>query len=165
MADDHEAQMFTLQINREAALRAHALDSEWQKAMHDSAMKFAIEAVKAICLVSGGSVVVGLAFVGSIYASEPTLAKSLVTPIFMLAASAVSATLCAALSYVAQYCYASSSMSKIHQWEHPYVVQDTPAKGYNFVGGTAHILAVLAAIGSFVFIIWGGYCGWAALSA
>lgn len=164
MSDDQEAQMFAWQINREAALRAHALDSEWQKAMHDSAMKFAIESVKAICLITGGSVVVGLAFVGSIYASEPALAKSLVTPIFMLAASAVSAALCAALSYVAQYCYATSSMSKIHKWEHPYVEQTPSAKRYNVIGGAAHLLAIGFAIASFVFIIWGGYCGWAVLS-
>jgi small-conductance mechanosensitive channel len=164
MSENNDQQMFAWQVNRDAALRSHALDSEWQKAMHDSAMKFAIEAVKAICLISGGSVVVGLAFVGSIYSAEPALAKALVTPIFMLAAGAVSATICAALSYVTQYFYARGSMSKSYTWEHPYVMPVAPALRSNIFGGIAHVMAVLSALSSFVFMIWGGYCGWVVLS-
>lgn len=165
MTDDKEASTFAWQVNRDAALRAHALDSEWQKYMHESAMKFAIEAVKAINLIAGGSVVVGLAFIGGIYGSEPTLAAALVTPIFMLAASAVSAAACAALSYVAQYCYANATMAKIHHWDHPYVKPKPASKRYNVIGGAIHIIAVLCAAGSFTFMIWGGYCAWQVLSA
>jgi hypothetical protein len=67
MTDENEAATFAWRIGHEAALRAHAVDRDWQRYLFDSAIKFAVEAVKAICLLTGGRVVVGLAFVGSIY--------------------------------------------------------------------------------------------------
>lgn len=164
MSEDKEASQVAWQINHDAALRAHASDREWQVIMLESALKFAVESIKAICLITGGAVVVGLAFVGSIYGTEPMLAKALVTPIFLLAASAVSAALCAAFAYVAQWCYASGAMAKDHGWKHPYVEQKPASKRYNRIGGGVHVISVLFAVGAFVFMIWGGYCAWAVLS-
>lgn len=152
------------QINHDAALRAHARDSDWQKIMLDSALKFADGAIKAITFTTGGAVVVGLAFVGSIYGSEPVLAKALVTPVFLLAASAVSGAICAALAYVAQYFYAQASMHKLHKWDHPYVDRTKGAGWRTGVGGAAHVLAIVAAMASFGFIVWGGVLAWGVLA-
>ncbi|QYO77443.1 hypothetical protein [Devosia salina] len=164
MDSENGARQIAWQLNHDAALRAHARDSDWQKVMLESALKFAEGAIKAITLTTGGAVVVGLAFVGSIYGSEPILAKALVAPVFLLAASAVSGAICAALAYVAQYFYAQASMRKLHKWDHPYVDSTTGAGWRRVVGGIAHVLAVAAAVASFGFIIWGGVLAWGVLA-
>lgn len=163
MDGDDSVERRVWQINHDAALRAHASDSDWQKIMLESALKFAEGAIKAITLTTGGAVVVGLAFIGSIYGAEPDLAKALVGPVFLLAASAVSGAACASLAYVAQYFYAQASMHKKHTWEHPYVDKSEGAGWRTKVGGAAHVLAVAAAAGSFAFIIWGGLAAWAVM--
>lgn len=165
MDNNKEAKQLEWQINHDAALRAHQGDSDWQKIMMDSSLKFAEGAIKAITLTAGGAVVVGLAFIGSIYGSEPNLAKALVPAVFLLAGGAICAAMCAGLAYVAQYFYARASMQKLHKWEHPYVESTGAAKPRNVAGAMAHLFALAAAVLSFALLIWGGISSFQVLVA
>lgn len=145
------------------ATQHHLDDLAWQRAMMASVPKFAIEAIRAIVLTSGGFALIGLAFVGSIYGSDPWQARALVTPIFLLAAGAFSGVLCAALSYIAQWSFARASVARHHGWEPPYVTTTPAATPYRRIGKTFQIAAVVAAVGAFAFMIAGGLDAWTVL--
>ncbi|HEV7254776.1 MAG TPA: hypothetical protein VGN97_16970 [Mesorhizobium sp.] len=105
----------------ELALRAHERDHANQERMFASAIDFGTGALRAATLVSGGAVVVGLAFVGAIYGSEKDTAQRLLIAVFVFGLSAVASGAAAGTSYLAQYRYAEASFHTLHKWKHPYV--------------------------------------------
>lgn len=107
----------------ELARRAHERDYEEQARMFQSVMSMAALAVRTTALVSGGAVVVSLAFAGRLYGSRPELALNLLWVVGIFGVSAVFSSIAAGSGYITQSYYARASYEKVHQWKHPYVLQ------------------------------------------
>ena len=95
--DDKSSQ----QVERELALRSHERDWALQDQMFSSVIEFGQSALKGATLISGGSVVVGLAFVGSIYGTEPETAKRLLVAVVIFAIGATIGGVASGFSYLA----------------------------------------------------------------
>ena len=88
-------------VERELALRSHERDWALQDAMFRTVIEYGLAALKSSTLISGGSVVVGLAFAGTIYSSESGVAKQLLLAVLIFAAAAVAGGVATRFSYLA----------------------------------------------------------------
>jgi hypothetical protein len=152
------------EIEREAALEAHARDWAAQEKMFASALEYGGAALKAATLISGGAVVVGLAFVGSIFSSEPEIARRLLVAVFIFAIGAIAGGVASGFSYLAQYRYAVASGQKVHTWEHPYVSPTADASKWEAKGEFWRRLAISLVVISCLSVLGGVVAAWVALS-
>jgi hypothetical protein len=152
------------EMNRQAALDAHARDWEAQGKIFASALEYGGAALKAATLISGGSVVVGLAFAGSIFIAEPETARRLLIAVFIFAMGAIAGGVASGFSYLAQYNYADASRHKIHDWEHPFVTTTPEFQRLQKRGDFWRRLAVALVVMSFLAVGGGVIASWLALS-
>jgi len=113
-------------FEREYAIKAHDRDIEQQNRLFDTVIQYGLAALKGSSLICGGSVVVGLAFAGTLYSSEPDTAKALIYSVLLFAMGAVFTGIASGFAYFSQGRYAQAAYEKVHQWEHPYVLPKQP---------------------------------------
>lgn len=153
-----------LDDERHHALLAHERAIATQKAMFQSVLETGSSAIRSVTLIAGGSVVVGLAFAGSIYASDKPTAISLLASVFYFAIAAVLAGAASGVTYLSQACYTKAAYEVTFGWKHPYVEDKRSAKGWEVAGDVLRALAVIGVVASYLLILLGVWCGWEALA-
>lgn len=113
-------------LEREMAIRAHDRDRASQNRLFDTVIEYGQAALRSAALICGGSVLVSLAFVGTIYQSAPEVARQLMIAVILFAAGAVACGVASGFSYLAQARYAEASYEKTYVWEHPYIRLEEP---------------------------------------
>ena len=109
------------------ARRAHDKNHETSKQMYASVLDFSLLAMKTVTVISGGAVVVMLAFIGALYTSNTDLATSLFLPAAVYASGAVLGSVATSLGYITQYRYHEAYNEVTLEWSHPFV-SDKPEK-------------------------------------
>ncbi|MBL4731369.1 MAG: hypothetical protein JKY82_02040 [Rhizobiaceae bacterium] len=76
---------------------------EFQRLQYDAYREFTIIAIRSSALVAGGSVVIALAFVGSLYSSgNETIAKGMFLPVLIFAVGALISGFASVFAYLTQ---------------------------------------------------------------
>ncbi len=150
-------------VERELALRAHQRDWEGQALMFSSVIEAGATALKAAQLTAGGSVVVCLAFAGTIYGHEPETARALIAAVFAFAVAAIFAGSATGFTYLSQARYGLASYLKRYDWEHPYVHDTDESAKQEGKGDFWKGAAVLSVVLSYVSLLCGLGLAWCAL--
>ncbi len=151
--------------DRHHALLAHERTFASQNAMFQSVLDAGSAAIKSVTLIAGGSVVVGLAFAGSIYASDQSTAISLLASVFYFAIAAVLAGAASGFTYLSQAFYTKAAYEVTFGWKHPYVEKKRSAKGWELSGDVLRALAVVGVVASYLLILLGVWFGWEVLAS
>jgi hypothetical protein len=155
---DHEKWLHELQ--REDAHRAHDRAADFYDQLNESSIKSSEITLRACLLINGGAAVSVLAFIGGL-ASKELIGVSQLAPIadslVKFAFGVVAAVAGMALSYVVHYVTGAhvNSMQKVG--EHPWVKPGTRTGFFAILKTSIHVLAVLTAISSVGFFVWGIY--------
>lgn len=89
---------------KDAATRDIDRHAERTNQLFSSALAFAVTAIKSAILISGGAVVIGLAFVGSLYTSgQQDLATSYMFSVFVFSVGTIAGGLASITAYRTQY--------------------------------------------------------------
>lgn len=151
--------------DRHHALLAHERTFASQNAMFQSVLETGSAAIRSVTLIAGGSVVVGLAFAGSIYASDKPTAIGLLASVFYFAIAAVLAGAASGVTYLSQACYTKAAYKVSFGWKHPYVENKSSAKGWELAGDVLRALAVVGVVASYLLILLGVWFGWEVLAS
>lgn len=152
------------QINYEAAIRAHERDYKNQDQLFQSVIQMAGHAITASSFTSGGSVLVSLAFVSSIFGSDPAFAIRLMPAVLAFALSAVMSAVAAGTAYLAQGRFAEASFHMEHSYEHPYVTEKPIAKAFMTVGNRWRWISIGAVIVAYCLLLAGIVLVWICMS-
>jgi len=150
-------------FERDYALRCHEREHEREELLLRSVLDFASIAIKNTVLITGGSVVIGLAFAGTIYASDMELAKSVLFSVFIFTIGAIFGGGSASFSYCAQYRYFELIQHRKHSFEYPYVKNSDTFDLTLKKGIFWHILAISSVVISYLSILVGIVYLWFAI--
>ena len=145
---------------RQDAIRAHENDQKQQDRLFSSTIDMAGIAIKTVTLVTGGSAVVSLAFVGNLFGTDKILAMQLMPIVFIFSIGVVLGGISAGFAYLAQFYYLEASGHKKYTWDHPYIEQIKTAEPMIAVGKRWHLASVFIVILSYISVIAGVGYAW-----
>lgn len=137
------------------AFLAFERDARDRSEMLATAIATGTNALRAVNLISGGSVVVGLAFVGSVYSSNPQWAQQLMLAIMIFAIAAVFSGAASGFTYLSQALYAKAAQSTDYSWEHPFVKANDEWDAYQKKGDIWRGFAVLSVVLAYLLVLAG----------
>lgn len=149
----------------ELARAAHERDHAGIRQAYATVIEFAIFAMKTATTISGGAVVVGLAFVGALYSTEQDLAVRMMQPVVIFGIGAVLGGIASAFGYIAQYRYQEATRETSHHWDSPFVRATEKQKILQRKGIFWHIGCVVLLIGTYSCILGGIISAYMAISA
>lgn len=151
--------------NIKLALLAQDHHKKIQHWAAQSVIDIGILAMRSAVLIAGGSVVVGLAFISSVYSSEPELATDLMLAVVAFAASVVTAGAATGFTYLSQHVFAVANTKVEYFWDYPHV---RPTDGYDTggrIGRRWRALTIACIVLSYSLIILGVFIFWVAVSS
>jgi len=116
MADD---------ISRQDAMRAHDRSHGVSEALNEATIKAGEVAIKTVMLINGGAAVSVLAFIGGLVGQGRVTVKQMTDvsgSLLWFAAGVALAALALAFSYLTNFGHVNLGRSRIHIWQHPYVI-------------------------------------------
>jgi len=116
MADD---------INRQDAMRAHDRSHGVSEALNEATIKAGEAAIKTLMLVNGGAAVSALAFIGGLVGQGRVTVKQMTdvsSSLLWFAAGVALAALALGFSYFTNLALVNLGRSRVHTWQHPYVI-------------------------------------------
>lgn len=147
---------------REDAHRAHDRATDFYNQLNESSIKSSEITLRTCFLINGGAAVSVLAFIGGLE-SKGLIGAPQFAPIadslVMFAFGVVAAVAGMGLSYAVHYLTGLhvNSMEKV--WEHPWVKPGKWTRLFGILKASTHVLAVLVAVSSVVFFVY-GLCTW-----
>ena len=137
------------------ASKEHQRDKDFADALAKSAYELSAIVIRTAIIVSGGSVVVGLAFVSSIFVDRPVLAGQFLLSVLIFGIGVLLSALGGICSYYAQLRYSESAFSKSHHLDRPYVRQTPRSEQIWQQGVRWHKWAAGLIVSSYISIIAG----------
>ena len=146
------------QLEKEDAIRVHERSRQSISDLTNASIEFATIALKTVTIVSGGSVVVLLAFIGSIYKDNNVLALDISNSLFWFAASVLLGALATTGAYLTQALYAEAAGLVNYKWEFPYIEAIEPKAGrIELTGAFFHIGTIILVVASYATLALGAY--------
>jgi hypothetical protein len=155
---DHEKWLHELQ--REDAHREHDRAAEFYNQLNESSIKSSEITLRTCFLINGGAAVSVLAFIGGLESKgliETRDFGPIADSLVMFAFGVVAAVAGMGLSYVVHYLTGLHVISMEKVWEHPWVKPGKRTRLFGILKALTHVLAVLVAVSSVVFFVYGIY--------
>lgn len=156
--NDHEYEKWKYEQNRIMAERAHDAAREFASNSNDAAIASGNHTLRALIIINGGAAIAVLAFIGQIVSGNAELGEKLsdlTAPLSWFAWGVALATLSVGLSYLTNYCNASAATKHDMHYEPPYVRKTSSSDHWTKATVCFQIIAIIAAIISLVFFIFG----------
>jgi hypothetical protein len=147
MADD---------INRQDAMRAHDRSHGLSGALNEATIKAGETAIKTVMLINGGAAVSMLAFMGGLVSQDRVTVKQMTdvsSSLLWFAAGVALAAGALAFSYFTNFGHVKLGLSRIHTWQHPYVIDGPTTNRWWWLCMIFHSLAIVVGVlslGAFV---------------
>jgi hypothetical protein len=149
MADD---------INRQDAIRAHDRSHGFSEAVNEATIKAGEVAIKTLMLINGGAAVSVLAFIGGLVGQGRVTVKQMTdvsTSLLWFAGGVALAALALGFSYFANFGHVSLERSRIHTWQHPYIIDGPTTNRWWWFRRSMICCAIAIALSSLVAFIVG----------
>lgn len=142
-------------LNYESAMRAHDRKNDIFDISQKAVIEYGIIAIRSAVLIAGGSVVVGLGFISSLYNDDPELGTRLMLPVVVFAIAVITAGSATGFSYLAQLYYTKTIDEWTMHFENPVIRESEISKTRLFWGNVWQTSAIVFVIMSYLLILSG----------
>lgn len=145
--------------NRALAERAHDQESHFFEEMNERASNNANIALRTLLLINGGAAVTMLAFIGNLVSVDgaqfSNMLADLTSPMLWFVWGVALTVVAIGFAYFTTYCFVAGSYHKGRHYEHPFIRETSASKRWLRAGGVCQIIAILLALASLGFFIYG----------
>lgn len=145
-------------FNRQDAIRAHDRSHTFATAVNEATIKAGEVATRTLILINGGAAVSVLAFIGGLVAQGRVTVKQMTdvsSSLLWFAAGVALAAGAVGFTYFTHYGHVSLETSKIHTWQHPYVMDGPRSNKWKIWSRICQASAIVLALLSLVAFVGG----------
>jgi hypothetical protein len=146
------------QLKREDAKGAHDTNRDFHIYVNKSTVETSNLTLRTLVLINGGAAIAVLTFLGGVASKDKVEFAQVglvADTIKWFAIGVALAVFGMALAYLTHFATAVIASSRVNNWEHPYVTDGAKTKRWRKINRTLHVLAIIVAIASQIFFLFG----------